>query len=90
VYLTVDGETIETTPEHPFYAADGEWIAAANLDVGDEVYQVDGSYGTVETMSFVYRPQGMYNLTVEGAHTYFVGDEQWLVHNGCASRVLGK
>jgi YD repeat-containing protein len=27
----VDGETIETTPEHPFYTADGEWVAAANL-----------------------------------------------------------
>ncbi len=26
----------------------------------------------------------MYNLTVEGAHTFYVGDGQWLVHNaGC-------
>jgi hypothetical protein len=23
----------------------------------------------------------MYNLTVDEAHTFFVGDEQWLVHN---------
>jgi HNH/Endo VII superfamily toxin with a SHH signature len=23
----------------------------------------------------------MYNLTVDGAHTFFVGDGQWLVHN---------
>lgn len=27
--------------------------------------------------------QEMYNLTVEDAHTFFVGDEQWLVHNDC-------
>jgi hypothetical protein len=25
----------------------------------------------------------MYNLTVDKAHTFFVGDGQWLVHNGC-------
>jgi guanyl-specific ribonuclease Sa len=25
----------------------------------------------------------MYNLTVEGAHTFFVGQHQWLVHNQC-------
>jgi hypothetical protein len=29
----------------------------------------------------------MYNLTVAEAHTYFVGDGEWLVHNAC-SRVL--
>ncbi len=23
----------------------------------------------------------MYNLTVEGAHTFFVGQDRWLVHN---------
>jgi len=25
----------------------------------------------------------MYNLTVAAAHTYFVGDGRWLVHNKC-------
>jgi hypothetical protein len=25
----------------------------------------------------------MYNLTVDEAHTFFVGDGQWLVHNAC-------
>ncbi|MCB0107996.1 MAG: hypothetical protein KDE53_18870, partial [Caldilineaceae bacterium] len=25
----------------------------------------------------------MYNLTVAEAHTFFVGDGQWLVHNQC-------
>jgi hypothetical protein len=25
----------------------------------------------------------MYNFTVAAAHTYFVGDGQWLVHNEC-------
>jgi hypothetical protein len=25
----------------------------------------------------------MYNLTVDEAHTFYVGDGQWLVHNAC-------
>jgi hypothetical protein len=25
----------------------------------------------------------MYNLTVDTAHTFFVGEYQWLVHNSC-------
>ena len=29
----------------------------------------------------------MYNLTVDTAHTYFVGDGQWLVHNDCAGSI---
>jgi hypothetical protein len=27
----------------------------------------------------------MYNLTVATAHTYFVGSQQWLVHNSCVN-----
>ncbi len=29
-------------------------------------------------------PQMMYNLTVAVAHTFFVGDGEWLVHNSCS------
>ena len=28
----------------------------------------------------------MYNLTVDAAHTFFVGDGAWLVHNACIVR----
>jgi len=31
---------------------------------------------TPAAVSFVYRAQGMYNLTVEDTHTYSVGDGQ--------------
>ncbi|MFN8531670.1 MAG: hypothetical protein U0670_23950 [Anaerolineae bacterium] len=38
-------------------------------------------YGTVEQVEVVAQHQQMYNLTVDEAHTFFVGDDQWLVHN---------
>lgn len=83
VYLTIDGEVIETTPEHPFFSADEEWLPAASLQVGSEVRNADWATGTVEAIEFVTESQTMYNFTVENAHTYFVGGGQWLVHNEC-------
>jgi hypothetical protein len=83
VHLTIDGELIETTPEHPFYTADGEWVTAGALHVGDKVWQDNGGYGVVEAVAFAEQPQWMYNLTVDQAHTFFVGEGQWLVHNNC-------
>ena len=80
--LVIDGERIETTPEHPFYA-DGAWVAAADLRVGDALRRVDGSVGLVESVRIERRFQMMYNLTVAQAYTFFVGDDGWLVHNAC-------
>jgi hypothetical protein len=45
------------------------------------VPQRDGDIGAVRSVALEQRSQPMYNLTVAVAHTFFVGDEQWLVHN---------
>jgi hypothetical protein len=81
VYLVIEGERIETTPEHPFYTSEGEWVAAGELRLGDLIRRADGRYGRVQAVEFVVRPAMMYNLTVAEAHTYFVGVGRWLVHN---------
>lgn len=91
VHLTINGETIETTPEHPFYvvvhdswlplAERGEWVAAGELRVGDAIRKVDGTSGVVSQVDVTADTQVMYNFTVESAHTYVVGDGQWVVHN---------
>lgn len=82
VHLYIDGELIETTAEHPFYTDEGEWVNAAELEVGDEILSLDGDYGTVENVVVVEDVfQPMYNLTVDEAHTFFIGGGDWLVHN---------
>ncbi len=80
-YLIINGELILTTPEHPFFSDTLEQVPAAELQVGDRVWQGEAGYGVVETVAFVSQPQVMYNLTVAEAHTYFVGEGRWLVHN---------
>jgi RHS repeat-associated protein len=84
VLLTVGGEELTTTPEHPFFMSDGQWVPAGDLKVGDQVRRADGSVGAVERIATEERVQAMYNLTVDQAHTFFVGRSRWLVHNTCA------
>ena len=81
--LTLSGETLDTTPEHPFFTSERGWVVAGELLVGEHVRRLDGSWGVVEQLTIEARPVVMYNLTVARAHTFFVGDAGWLVHNAC-------
>ena len=90
VLLTLDDETVETTAEHPFYVVTqndwlplswgGHWVDAGELQIGDDILQADGTTGEVRSVRVVADSQPMYNLTVDQAHTFFVGQGQWLVH----------
>jgi RHS repeat-associated protein len=88
--LIIDGEWIETTPEHPFYVEGKGWTPAEDLQIGDQIRQADGTMGLVWLKWTAYRTQEMYNLTVDTAHTFFVGEGQWLVHNTCPLASPGK
>ena len=59
------------------------WVAAGDLNVGDEVYLIDGSaaYVTGAELEQFEEPVTVYNLEVDDFHTYFVGDKAILVHN---------
>ena len=81
--LIIDGEWIETTPEHPFYTEEEGWLPAGEIETGMHIRQAKGDYKLVWLKWSVYKKQEMYNFTVNVAHTYFVGEGQWLVHNGC-------
>jgi hypothetical protein len=83
LWLTLAGERIATTDEHPFYTRERGWVAAGDLRVGETVRRADGSFGAVQEPAVDERPAVMYNLTVAGAHTFFVGEQQALVHNDC-------
>ncbi|MEO1443185.1 MAG: polymorphic toxin-type HINT domain-containing protein, partial [Chloroflexota bacterium] len=75
IHLYLDGELIKTTAEHPFYTDDGVWVDAANLTAGEQILSLDGDYGEVERVVVVEDAnQPMYNLTVDEAHTFYVGE----------------
>ena len=93
INLTIDsdltddqpGVLIETTPEHPFFV-DGEWVSAGDLVNGMKLTRWDGekgieTFGIVTDADRIETEQTMYNLTVDEAHTFFVGEDKFLVHN---------
>jgi hypothetical protein len=80
-HLTIAGERLETTPEHAFYTDERGWVPAQDLQVGMHIWRADGTMGAVQSVLQVQQPQRMYNLSVAEAHTFFVGDGAWLVHN---------
>ena len=86
VRLSINGEAIETTNEHPFYVQGHGWTNASELKVGDKVRLEDGTTGTVEKAKHVKLdiPVTVYNFEVEDFHTYYVSEQKVLVHNTCA------
>ncbi len=87
VRLSINGEAIETTNEHPFYVEGHGWTNAYDLKVGDKVRLEDGTTGTVEKTKHVAldTPVTVYNFEVEDFHTYYVSEQKVLVHNTCAA-----
>ena len=83
VHLTVNGEEIVTTVDHPFYVKNQGFIKAGELIVGDELLDVNGNILLVENfdVELTDKPVKVYNFQVEDFHTYYVGGFRILVHN---------
>ena len=82
---TSDGETIDTTTNHPFYVEEKGWVAAGDLKIGDILVTAVGNKVEVTDLELekLAEPIFVYNLEVEDFHTYFVGEYGILVHNNC-------
>lgn len=75
-----DGESRPKPEGHPDLSE--KWVGAGHLKIGDKVKQADGTLGEVRYVNIIQESRTMYNLEVEEAHTFFVGIQGWLVHNG--------
>ena len=84
VHLTINGENIISTYDHPYYVKDKGFVSAEALWIGAELIDKNGNTLYVEQ---IYREKldnqfkTVYNFKVEDYHTYFVGDSSLLVHN---------
>jgi RHS repeat-associated protein len=85
-FVVIDGEAIATTPGHPFYTLERDWVEAADLRLGEHVPSATSGWGLVEHLGWLRGPDRMYDLTVADAHTFFIGEGGWLVHNCSAGK----
>ena len=85
IHVTVNGETLTCTPEHPFYVPKKGWTSAVDLRAGDILVMLNGEYVVVEQVQheLLESPETTYNFEVEDYHTYYVGNTEVLVHNQC-------
>ena len=75
--LTIGGHTIGTTSEHPFFVRGKGWTPAKELQPGDAVRLLTPGWQRVDSNVDTGRSETVYNLEIEGDHTYFVGDLTW-------------
>jgi hypothetical protein len=84
--LTIDGEVITTTEEHPFWVPDLGWVKAKDLQEGTTLQTDDGAIVDIDHIEKRNGNFTVYNFEVEGFHSYFVSDLGILVHNTCPWR----
>ena len=89
VHIKVDGNTITSTSEHPYWVVNKGWTAAKNLRAGNKLLLESGKVAIIEFVQneIIEKPVKVYNFEVEDFHTYFVGPGV-LVHNTCSGNSL--
>jgi hypothetical protein len=87
-FWVVDGAGLEdrpvprdVPPNEIAEANGGAWVEARSLRAGDVLLARSGETVVVQTVSVAVKRQSVYNLRVEGIHTYAVGRCQIIVHN---------
>ena len=84
VHLTVCGETIVSTFDHPYFVKDKGFVNACDLWIGAELVDNNGSIHLVEQ---IYREElgnysvVVYNFQVDNYHTYHVSNIGIIVNN---------
>ncbi|QDH21613.1 polymorphic toxin-type HINT domain-containing protein [Saccharibacillus brassicae] len=79
--IHVGDQVIESTYNHPFWVVGKGWVFVKDLKPGDLLEQSDGKTLEVGTIEIQQRQTTVYNMTVEGFHTYFVSGLGIWVHN---------
>ncbi|AXX32291.1 hypothetical protein APASM_4926 [Actinosynnema pretiosum subsp. pretiosum] len=82
--------TIDATSWHPVWLdAEDSFVNIGELEVGDRLTSVDGTSSEVVEVLRYTKFEPVYDLTVEGVHTYYVfaGVRSILVHN-CDETIL--
>jgi hypothetical protein len=80
VEVETSADTIRATTEHPLFVEERGWVPAGEMEVGDALVSGRG-LAKVLNVTRLNEPSRVYNLQVEVAHSYLVGDELIWAHN---------
>lgn len=72
--VTDRGNAVHPTANHPIYVVEQGWKVVAALGTGDPLLSRDGKPLRVASVTETGLVEEVYNLLVDGHHTYFVSD----------------
>ncbi|WP_313732045.1 polymorphic toxin-type HINT domain-containing protein [Cohnella nanjingensis] len=81
--ISVGGEVITTTNEHPFWIVGRGWVKSKDLEVGYVLTTSDGKELVIEKIEVKKEHKTVYNFMVKDFHTYFVSNLGIWTHNAC-------
>jgi hypothetical protein len=81
--LTIDGEKIETTDEHPFWVDGDGWVKAKDLRTGDQLVTDNNLTLPITNIKIVKKHVTVYNFKVKDYHSYYVTNIAVWTHNSC-------
>ncbi|HEY5955212.1 MAG TPA: polymorphic toxin-type HINT domain-containing protein, partial [Polyangiaceae bacterium] len=82
VAMSGEEATLRVTPGHLFWTRSDTWVPADQLVYGDALTDNVGVEVGVVSVEPIRDRATVYNLEVEGTHTYFAGATPVWVHNG--------
>ena len=90
VHLTVYGEAITTTHNHPFYVAGKGFVNAGKLRTKDILLDSKQRKLTIDDISFETseEPITVYNFKVEDYHSYYISGKYIFVHNADCAQII--
>jgi RHS repeat-associated protein len=77
-------ELFQVTPEHPLWARERGWVAAGDVQPGEQVMSLAGGWLRVTGATWMQVRDTVYNFEVDGHHNYFVGELGLWAHNECS------
>jgi hypothetical protein len=85
-------ERIAATADHPWLVVRGEgetaWVETLALQPGDQLVTQDADRLTFKSATLRDGLTQTYNLEVADLHTFLVGEDGVVVHNGCGAYVV--
>ncbi len=80
-------EKISCTIDHPFWVEKTGWVLASQIKPGTVLRDRTGNLLTVDEVRRRYEVTPVYNVEIQGLHTYFVSNLEVLSHNMCGGTV---
>lgn len=80
-----DGETevFHATDDHPWFIEGVGWVETQSLGAGQRIETADDRGLSIIDIARTDRVERTFNLSVEGLHTFLVGENGAVVHNAC-------